>query len=125
MGLLGWCLLGSPNTRFLSTLGSSLWPRMTDSGCLAGVRRSGTRVSKTALRCCCVVEGKGLQEKRRVPKGWSGTEWPSLAHNSLATLGPLKQPAYHLSSPPFPNHKGAPEGELLVNLGVLGPGYIL
>lgn len=75
------------------------------AGWLAGVRRSGTSVSKTARRRC-VVEGKGLQEKRRVPKGWSGTEWPSLAHNSLATLGPLKLQAYHLSSPLFLTAKG-------------------
>lgn len=111
MGLVWQRLPDPPKMKFLSTRGSSLWlwPRMTDSECLsgglAGVRRSGTSVSKTARRRC-VVEGKGLQEKRRVPKGWSGTEWPSLAHNSLATLGPLKQQAYHLSSPLFLAAKG-------------------
>lgn len=41
-----------------------------------------------------------------MPKGWSGTEWPSLAHNSLATLGPLRLQAYHLSSPLFLTTKG-------------------
>lgn len=74
---------------------------MTDSGCLlVCVGRSGTSVSKTARRRF-VVEGKGLQEKRRVPKGWSGTEWPSLAHNSLATLGPLKQQGLTTCRVPF------------------------
>lgn len=41
-----------------------------------------------------------------MPKAWSGTEWASLAHNSLATLGPLKLQAYHLSSPLFLTAKG-------------------
>lgn len=99
-----------------------LWPRMTDSGCLLGERAGWlacvgrAQVFPRLRGAGCVVEGKGLQEKRRVPKGWSGTEWPSLAHNSLATLGPLKLQAYHLSSLLFLTAKrleGAPERECL------------
>lgn len=78
------------------------------AGGLDGVRRSGTSVSKTARRRF-VVEGKGLQEKRRVPKGWSGTEWPSLAHNSQqpSDAWATKMAGLPAVESPFPNDKGA------------------